>query len=260
MKEVLCNRIAVVIMATLLVVGCGTVPVTVPLGMMPMEEAANGPELVQKFFPGHAGKFYVASQAGAGPVFGLIYNQEEPGKAFLAGAGAERSWSEPLPLESSAWKVVSFKPEMLAVGDVREDGTTELLVQVMITSKGREGDGTLTRRAVYLYELAKRASLVWYQSLMVEGAQSSGCAGGAINYKATVSYGLDAERRLEKISTAFESNARKCKGGKECKEGKRECQQHNDKDTLELIWDDELRSFKPVESNETILKVPDVSL
>jgi hypothetical protein len=240
--------------------GCGTTSIPTPAGMEPLAQATDGADLTTRFFPGSEGTFYVLSQAGNGPVIGLVADPQNPGSAFLVGVGAERSWSESLPLEGGHRKVTSVRPLQASIGDIRKDGTAEVYFVLEIESDPVSGKGRQTRKAVYLYELGKRAALVWYQSISVAGKDSGECTGGGLDYVADVQFGADAEGRLESVTVKFDQVLKTCRGGSGCESTKETCTGGRDSGTVKLSWDEELRTYRKEGATEVVIRIPDVTL
>lgn len=244
----------------MLLLGCSAATISTPAGMQPLVEASDGADLTGRFFPGRQGTFYALSTAGDGPVIGLVGDPQNPGGAFLVGAGAERSWSESLPMEGAHRKVTSVRPVQAAIGDVRKDGTADIFLVVEIESAPTEGKGRQLRKAAYLYELGKRASLVWYQSLSVVGDDAAACAGGELDYAADLQFGADEEGRLSEITVKFEQVLKSCQGGSGCKTGNETCTGGRDSGTVKLLWDEELRTYRKEGATEVVMRIPDVTL
>jgi hypothetical protein len=244
----------------LLLLGCGTTTIPTPAGMEPLAQATDGAELTARFFPGSEGTFYVLSQTGDGPVIGLVADSKNPGGTFLVGAGSERSWSESLPLEGGHRKVTRARPLQASIGDVRKDGTADIYFVMEIESEPVSGRGRQTRKAAYLYELGKRATLVWYQSLSVVGKDTGECTGGELDYVANVEFGADAEGRLERVSVKFDQVLKTCKGGSNCETAKETCAGGRDSGTVQLSWDEELRTYRKEGATEVVMRIPDVTL
>lgn len=243
-----------------LLLGCGSATVAPPEGMEALAQATDGEALTERFFPGRKGTFYVLSTAAHGPVVGLVSDPQDPGSSFLVGAGAERSWSESLPLEGSHRKVTSMRPVQASIGDIRKDGTADIFFIIEIESVPVVGKGRQTRRAAYLYELGKRAALVWYQSLSVVGKDAASCSGGELDYGASVQFASDDEGRLGGITVKFEQLLRNCQGGSGCDEGKEVCTVGRDSGTVKLQWDEELRTYRQEGATEVVMRIPDVTL
>ncbi len=246
--------------AGLLMLGCGAATISPPAGMEPLAQATDGADLTSRFFPGNEGTFYVLSSLEDGPVIGLISDPGNPGSAFLVGAGAERSWSEALPLEGGHRKITSVRPLQASIGDIRKDGTADIFLVVEIESGPVAGKGRQRRKAAYLYELGKRATLVWYQSISVQGKESADCSSGELDYAAQIEFGGDAEGRLEDIVVTFDQVRKTCRGGSSCEIAKETCTGGRDSGTVKLSWDDELRTYRKEGASEVVMRIPDVTL
>ncbi len=243
-----------------LLLGCGAATVAPPAGMETLAQATDGDALTRRFFPGRKGTFYVLSSVADGPVVGLVGDPGDPGSTSLVGAGAERSWSESLPLEGSHRRVTSVRPLQASIGDIRKDGTADLFFIIEVESVLVEGKGRQTRQAAYLYELGKRATLVWYQSLSVSGKDAASCTSGELKYGAEVQFATDDEGRLGGITVMFDQKRRICRGGSGCEEGKEVCDVGRDSGTTKLQWDEELRTYRQEAATEVVMRIPDVTL
>jgi hypothetical protein len=234
--------------------------IVMPSGIETMAESADGASIAQKYFPGMAGRFFhVGGRDEEAPVFGLIHEAKDPGKVFLAGAGSKRSWSEAISLESPDRTVTAVVPETVAIGDLRKDGQTELLLVLTVESQqtGVESGGKQTRTAAYLFELDKRLRLVWYQTLHLKGQTVKPCGDKTMVYSARPAYRIDAVGRLEAITVTSEEELLTCGKGADCKE-ERTCSKSEDRASVVLIWDEELHGFAEETATELVLQVPDV--
>ncbi len=240
--------------------GCGTTrTLQPPEGMRELAAASNSGDLAERFYPGKRGQFFAVSDDPNSPLFGVLFDGDGGDKAYLVGAGVNGSWSEVLPLEGAHRKVTGVRALRAALGDVRRDGTGELLLQVEVESVPREGHVKQVRHAVYLYELAKRANLVLYRSLSLEGEDDCPCTGGSVDYTAQVRFTVE-RGRVEQIETTYDTVRKVCKGGKGCKKKQRTCSGDRNSGVETLIWDGELRTYRPETSTESVLKIPDVTL
>lgn len=241
--------------------GCGGASLPAPVGMVKMTEVPDSESLTKKFFPTTTGRFYASEAAGTdAPVFGVLQDAKDPGSFFLAGAGNERSWSENVPLEAAGMKVLSVTVQDLFIGDIRKDGTAELMLVVTVESEDDKGQVKQTRRSAYVYELVKGLRLVWYQTLALTGERTTPCQAGTIGYKSTPAFIMNEEGQLQSINVTFEDVGKTCAGGSGCKEGAQACNKRRDEGTVELQWDDELKGFATKGAEEIVLKVPDITL
>ena len=256
------NRFTVsIIAATLLVAACSTVPLRAPQDMLLMEEQSDSQGLTEKFFPGHKGYFYADPGAGEEtPIFGVVHDKNDPGKLFLAGASADRSWSESVPLEAAGRRVVSAKPLGLWLGDIRKDGTAEILLILETASEGEKGIVEQKRTAAYLFELSKRVGLLWYQTLAYEGEKETPCLQQKLRFTAQPDFELDEDGRLAAVKVDFAKSDKLCAGGSGCEKEKNECAKDSLAESIRLEWDEQLRTYKIAEAEEVILKIPDVTL
>jgi len=239
---------------------CGTVSLDAPAGMEPMSESSQSESLTRKFFPSTTGEFYFSGTAEEGaPIFGVLQDKQDPGKLFLAGAGGDRSWSENVPLECAGLKVVSVEPLALYLGDIRKDGTAELMLVLSSESEDEKGETSQARKAVYLFELAKGLRLVWYQTIALEGERTTPCNEGTINYRAKPAFTMDSKGRLDSIVVQFDDVGKTCRGGGQCG-GVYACDKRRDEGTVRLQWDDDLKGFRTKDATEIVIKIPDVTL
>jgi len=237
---------------------CGADRFAGPTNMTTMALADDSDSLTKRYFPGMKGSFYATGRDSA-PVFGVVQDPSDPGKIFLAGAGAERSWSAAIPLEIEGMKVTSAVPVTLMSGDVQKDGVLDLLLVVAVDS-GDDGTGrTQKREAMYLFELAKKLRLVWYGSLLYEGTRTVACEKGFLRREARPRFQVDDDGMLRKLVLEFDRSSFACEGGEGCAKAQ-ECIRDREEGELVLVWDKDLRLWLPEGATESVLKVPDVSL
>ena len=247
------------LLLAVLVASCGSSGFPAPAGMNSLEALNNSEALTQRFFPGMTGSFY-AEPAGkeGGPVFGIVRSAKEPGKVFLAGAGKERSWSKDIPLEREGFQIAEVAPVSFFIGDVQKDGVADLFLVLDIKSADAATGAEQERRALYLFELAKQLKLVWYQSLSYEGTYKGKERAGFLRYSAEPAFKVDEDGRLKEIVVSHTRTALSCEGEEKSKEY--ECGRERDNDELRLVWDEDLRTYRPAEEKDATLKIPDVSL
>jgi len=228
--------------------------------MQLLTELENGDALTAKFFPGHTGTFFGAEKGGENaPIFGVIQDAKDPGKVFITGAGGQRSWSETIPLEKAGMKIVRLKPLSVHIGDVRKDGTADLVFGLAITSGDAEGTLKQQRTAIYMFELAKQARLVWYQTLDLVGKLEKKCESATLKYKARVSYEMTDEGLLEGITVDSLSQGKKCTQGDGCDQ-KEHCDKSRDESRIQLKWDEGFKTFGKEGATESVVRIPDVTL
>jgi len=190
------------------------------------------------------------------PVFGLLRDGKDPGRYFLAGVGKEKGWTEDVPLEGARAEVQSVEPIAVMMGDLQKDGAPELFLLLEIKSRFREVDGEQVRKALYVYQLAATASLVFYQTLSLDGGCDGKCGAESIEYDAEPVFPSDEEGVCSAIDVPFESLATRCK----CGEAGAGCEKARDQGTRHLVWDSELGTFKDPAKDTVLMRVPDVSL
>ncbi len=246
-------------LAAALVAACGSSGFQAPKGMTALGSLDNSKKLTERFFPGFTGSFY-AEPAGkeGGPVFGIVRSVKEPGKVFLAGAGKERSWSKDIPLEREGVRIAEVEPVHFFIGDVQQDGLADLFLVLDIKSTDDKSGKEQERRAVYLFELAKQLKLTWYQTLRYEGTFKGGKSAGFLRYNAEPSFKVDDAGRLTEILISHARTSLSCEGAKDSE--KQACARDRNNDEFRLVWDDDLRTYRPAEEKDATLQIPDVSL
>jgi len=231
-----------------------------PEGSIQMTSGADSDALIKRFFPGYSGRFYAVPGRKESPVMGVIWNPKKPSDCFFAGASSKGSWSLAMTLEGGGRRVVDVGVVEIQAADIRRDGTNDLLIVLNVKSRSEQGEGEQTRTALYVYELDVKPSLIWYQTLALEGEVASACRTSDKSYAADVDYVLDDMQRVEGITVTSDLAGTECTGGDGCQEGKKECVRARDEAIVTLTWDAVLRRYVDKDAEESVLKIPDVSL
>ncbi|MBM4352953.1 MAG: hypothetical protein FJ109_04040 [Deltaproteobacteria bacterium] len=230
-----------------------------PEGSIRLAEGSDSDSLVKRFFPGYGGRFYVVPDRPESPVMGVIWNPKKPADCFFAGASNRGSWSLAMSLEGAAQLVTGVSVIDMFAADIRRDGSNDMFIVLEIRSRAAQGDGSQVRTALYVYELDVKPSLIWYQTLALEGEIESACKRSDKSYAAEVEYALDEMGRIESINVKSDLAGTECTGGKGC-EHERECLRARDEADVTLTWDAELRRYVDKDQEESVLRIPDVSL
>lgn len=246
-----------IVASLVLLVGCRTVPALSPPGMVELVASPAGEALTKRYFPGSHGSFFTVATQGGGPVFGLVRDGKDPSRFFLAGIGEERGWSHNIPLESSRVEIEYVEPLKVMLGDLQKDGVPELMLVLGIKSRFKEAEGSQLRTAVYIYHLAKRMGLAFYQSLSLKGARAGECGEESVDYSASLLFPTDDRGICTVIDVSFELLSTKCAYATGPAP---ECESARNQGTFQLVWDPDLGVFRNPEKTDSLIQVPDVSL
>jgi len=239
---------------------CGTASsAKFPEGSIHMTVGSDSPALVKRFFPGYSGRFYAVPGKAESPVLGVIWNPKKPSDCFFAGASSKGSWSVAMTLEAAGRRVTGVGIAEVTAADIRKDGTNDVFIVLEIRSKAEQGEGDQVRTVLYVFELDVKPALIWYQTLALEGDVKVGCRQADKSYAAGVDYVLDEFGRVDAVTITSDLAGTECSGGDGCKEEK-ECVRTRDEAITTLTWDAELRRYADKEAEESVLKIPDVSL
>ncbi len=243
------------------VTACGpSAAVKFPDGSIRLSSGSDSDALVKRFFPGYAGQFYAVPGKAESPVMGVIWNPRKPSDCFFAGASTMGSWSLAMTLEGGARRVTDVSIVEMQAADIRRDGTNDMFIVLDVKSVAEQGEGEQIRTALYVFELDAKPSLIWYQTLSLEGEVTAACRTSDKSYAAKVDYVLDDMQRVDAITVASDLAGTECTGGEGCKEGKKECVRARDEALITLTWDAVLRRYVDKDQEESVLKIPDVSL